>query len=99
MCCARKKYRKEIVSKWFKFIWDGKPDNAKRNTMIGNFEMEGLNMIDIQSYFASLRPSWVNNFVSGEMDNWNYTTYTYFRQFGKNWWIFSMNIEHKKIKD
>jgi hypothetical protein len=45
-----------------------------------------------------LRPSWVNNFVSGEMDNWNYTTYTYFRQFGKNWWKFSMNIEHKKLK-
>jgi hypothetical protein len=47
-----KKYRKEIESKCFKFIWDGKPDKVKRNTMIGNFEMGGLNMIDIGSYFA-----------------------------------------------
>jgi hypothetical protein len=51
------KYRKEIESKCFKFIWDGKPDKAKRNTMISNFEMGGLNMIDIGSYFASLRAS------------------------------------------
>ena len=49
------KYRKEIESKCFKFIWDGKPDKVKRNTMISNFEMGGLNMIDIGSYFASLR--------------------------------------------
>jgi hypothetical protein len=49
------KYRKGIESKCFKFIWDGKPDKVKRNTMIGNFEMGGLNMIDIGSYFASLQ--------------------------------------------
>jgi hypothetical protein len=36
------KYRKENESKCFKFIWDGKPDKVKRNTMIGNFEMGGL---------------------------------------------------------
>ena len=56
-------------------------------------------MIDIGSYFASLRASWVSRFVSGEMDNWKLIPYKYFRQFGKNWLIFSMNIEYKKIKD
>ena len=98
-CVVPDKYRKEIESKCFKFIWDGKPDKVKRNTMIGNFEMGGLNMIDIGSYFASLRASWVSRFVSGEMDNWKLIPYKYFRQFGKNWLIFSMNIEYKKIKD
>ena len=56
-------------------------------------------MIDIGSYFASLRASWVSRFVSGEMDNWKLIPYKYFRQFGKNWLIFSMNIKYKKIKD
>ena len=98
-CVVPDKYRKEIESKCFKFIWDGKPDKVKRNTMIGNFEMGGLNMIDIGSYFASLRASWVSRFVSGEMDNWKLIPYKYFRQFGKNWLIFSMNIEYKKMKD
>ena len=98
-CVVPDRYRKEIESKCFKFIWDGKPDKIKRNTMIGNFEMGGLNMIDIGSYFASLRASWVSRFVSGEMDNWKLIPYKYIRQFGKNWLIFSMNIEYKKIKD
>ena len=83
-CVVPDIYRKEIESKCFKFIWDGKPGKAKRNTMIGNFEMLGLNMIDIESYFASLRASWVSSFVSGEMDHWKLIPYKYFRQFGKN---------------
>jgi len=33
------------------------------------------------------------------MDNWKLIPYKYFRQYGKNWLIFSMNIEYKKIKD
>ena len=98
-CVVPEKYRKEIESKCFKFIWDGKPDKVKRNTMIGNFEMGSLNMIDIESYFTSLRASWVSRFVSGDMDNWKLIPYKYFRQFGKNLLIFSMNIECKKIRD
>ena len=38
---------KEIESKCSKFIWDGKPDKVKSNTVIDNFEMRDLNMIDI----------------------------------------------------
>jgi hypothetical protein len=32
------------------------------------------------------------------MDNWKLIPYKYFRQFGKNWLIFLMNIEYK-MKD
>jgi len=67
--------------------------------MIGNFEMGCLNMIGIESYFTSLRASWVSRFVSGGMDNWKLIPYLYFRQFCKNWLIFSMNIDYKNIKD
>jgi hypothetical protein len=98
-CVLPDKYRKEIEIKCFKFIWDGKPDKVKRNTTIGNFKMSGLNMIDIESYFASLRASWVSRFVSGDMDNWKLIPYQYFRQCGKNLLIFSMNIEYKQIRD
>ena len=83
--------------KCFKFIWDGKPDKVKRNTMIGNFEMGGLNMIDIGSYVASLRASWVSRFVSGEMDNWKLIPYKYFRQFGKN--MVDIFNEYRKQKN
>ena len=32
---------------------------VKRNTMIGNFEMGVLNMIDIENYLTLLRATWV----------------------------------------
>jgi hypothetical protein len=31
------KVKKEIESKCFKFIWNGKPDKVNRNTLIGDF--------------------------------------------------------------
>jgi hypothetical protein len=34
-CVVPEKYRKEIDSKCFKFIWNNKPDKVKRNTVVG----------------------------------------------------------------
>ena len=59
-CVIPEKYKKEIESKCYKFIWNGKPDKVKRNTLIGDFEKVGLKMIDIESYFISLNASWVS---------------------------------------
>ena len=59
-CVIPEKYKKEIESKCFKFIWNGKPDKVKRNTMIGDFAKGGLKMIDKESYFISLKATWVS---------------------------------------
>ena len=61
---APKEYIKEIESFCFKFIWKGKQDKVKRKTMIGKFENGGLNMLDIESYFKSLKASWVPRLVT-----------------------------------
>jgi hypothetical protein len=45
------KVKKEIESKCFKFIWNGKPDKVNRNTLIGDFEKDELKMIAVDSYF------------------------------------------------
>jgi hypothetical protein len=50
-CVIPEKYKKEIESKCFKFIWNEKPDKVRRNTLIGDFEKDGLKMIDIESFF------------------------------------------------
>jgi nucleoside diphosphate kinase len=44
------KVLKEIESNCFKFIWNGKPDKVNRNTVIGDFEKDGLNMTAVDSY-------------------------------------------------
>jgi len=48
---------------------------AKRNTMIGNFEIGGLNMIDIENYLTLLRATWISRFVSRGMDHWKLIVY------------------------
>jgi hypothetical protein len=40
-CVIPEKYKKEIESKCFKFIWNRKSDKVKRTTLIGDFEKGG----------------------------------------------------------
>jgi len=40
-CVIPEKYKKEIESKCFKLIWNGKPYKVNRNTLIGEFEKGG----------------------------------------------------------
>jgi hypothetical protein len=52
-------------------------------------------MIDIESYFLSLRTPWVIRFVNDGLDNWKLIPFKYVRQFGNKWLGCSMNIEYK----
>jgi hypothetical protein len=56
-CTVPESYMKEIESCCFKFIWKGKPDQIKRSILINTYEKGGLNMVDIDSYFKSLKTS------------------------------------------
>jgi hypothetical protein len=37
---------------FFYFIWDGKPEKIKRNTLVADFEDGGLKMIHLQQFNA-----------------------------------------------
>ena len=78
------KYRKEIDSKCFKFIWNNKPDKVKRTTVIGKLGNGGLKIIDIQNYFMSLKASWVSRLVSNQLVNWKVIPCRYFANLEKN---------------
>ena len=96
-CVIPEKYKKEIKSKCFKFICNGKPDRVKRNTLIGDFEKCGLKMIDIDIYFISLKASWVSRLADSKFSNWKLIPLKYLNVFGKIWLIFKMNIDVKNI--
>jgi N-acetylglucosamine-6-phosphate deacetylase len=40
------------------------------NTLVGDFEKGGLKMIDIESYFISLKASWVSRLADSKFSNW-----------------------------
>jgi hypothetical protein len=48
---------KEIQDIFYKFVWDGKPDNIKRNIIINNYEEEELKLPHIQSFCEALKLS------------------------------------------
>ena len=54
---------KEIQGIFYKFLWDGKPDNIKRNVIINNYEEEGLKLPHIQSFCKTLKMSWLQKLL------------------------------------
>jgi hypothetical protein len=64
--------------------------------LIGDFEKGGLKMIDIESYFISLKASWVSRLADSKFSNWKLIPLKYLNVFGKIWLIFKMNIDVKK---
>jgi hypothetical protein len=61
---------KEIESKCFKFIWNGKPDKVNKTILIGSYEIGVSNMFDIENYFISLKASWVSRLLNKKYTNW-----------------------------
>jgi hypothetical protein len=53
-------------------------------------------MIDIQSYFMSLKASWVSRLVNNQLVNWKVIPCKYFAKLGKKWFIivFSQNLDN-----
>ena len=49
----------------------------------------GLKMIDIQSYFMSLKASWASRLASNQLVNWKGIPCKYFAKLGKEWLVFS----------
>jgi hypothetical protein len=67
----------------YSFIWNGKPDKVKRLTLLGDYEKGGLNMVDINSYFKSLKVSWGKRLLSSEISNWKVILRNYLDKFGE----------------
>ena len=53
-----------------------------------------LKMIDIQSYFMSLKASWVSRLVSNQLVDWKIISCKYFAKLGKQWLVFSQNLDN-----
>ena len=52
---------KEVNKLFFAFLWNGKGDKIKENTIINDYPNGGLKMIDIISFSKSLKATWIKN--------------------------------------
>lgn len=82
----------------FDFLWNGR-DRIKRHTLIGNIIDGGIAMTDIQSYFESLKASWVNRYLTSIECNeeWSIIMKKYVDLFGPNNIIFHMNFQSEEV--
>ena len=56
----------EINTLFFNFLWNGKGDKIKRNTMISNYSGRGLQMIDLISFDKAFKSTWVKKYLDPE---------------------------------
>ena len=56
----------EINTLFFNFLWNGKGDKIKRNTMISEYSEGGLRIIDLISFNKALKSTWVKKYLDPE---------------------------------
>ena len=56
----------EINTLFFNFLWNGKGDKIKRNTMISDYSEGGLRMINLISFNKALKSAWVKKYLDPE---------------------------------
>ena len=66
----------------YQFLWKGH-DKVKRDTIIGKVEEGGLGMIEVSSFFKSLKAGWVLRILNSiETINWSYFENMLFKEIG-----------------
>ena len=87
----------ELENEIYRFIWNGKRDKVKRQTLIADFERGGLNMVDIKSYFKALTTKWAQFLLKSKEENWTVIPKFYLNYFGENLLILHMNTDKKTL--
>lgn len=93
---APKNITTEINKIIFEYLWNGKRDRIKRNTIIGEYEIGGIKMVDTQSIIDSLHIKWVQRLLSAEDAAWKILPTWWLNFFGKDYLIFRMNFNNLK---
>ena len=84
----------------FKFLWHGKREKIKRSTLIGHKTEGGLDMLDTESFFRSLKIKWIKTLLNKEEANWKILPKYFLNVFGNDFLIFQMNLHNiKNIKN
>ena len=47
----------------FKFLWDGKPDKIKRETVYKQNKLGGLNMVNIHTFVKAIQLNWIKKII------------------------------------
>lgn len=83
---------KEFNTLFYNFIWNGKLERIKRNTLIGDFMQGGLNMVHLSSFSTYLKISWVRRLLLNLEGSWQTLLLSELTKFGGDR-VFSLQKE------
>ena len=81
---------KKVEKLIFNFLW-GKVDKIRRRSLICPMEEGGLNMLDCQSFFLSLKATWINRLSSKRA--WTYLPKFYMDKIAPSHVLLTMSFE------
>ena len=91
-----KKYIQSVNKIIFKFLWNGKSEKIKRNTITNKYTEGGLQMINLEMHIKTVLTKWISNLTDKTSAAWKQIPLQYFNNFGENFAIFSMNLDNIK---
>ena len=63
-------YIKKVNDTFFKYLWEDKPDKVKRATVIQDYELGGLKMINFEYMCKSMKAMWIKRMMINMEANW-----------------------------
>ena len=91
-----KKYVNTVNKIIYKFLWDGKSEKIKRDILSNSFQNGGLNMINLDMHIKTVLIKWIPKLTNNISAAWKEIPKLYLNEFGENFFIFGMNIDHTK---
>jgi hypothetical protein len=82
----------------FDFVWHGKPDKVKRNTIIADYQEGGLKMLDVESFISAQKVMWVRRLLAkNDEGSWKIYPQRFLSKllYGHS---FQCNFDLKKVK-
>lgn len=87
---------KNLNTLLYEFIW-GKKDSIKRNVIINDVKHGGLQMLDVEALFSSVKASWVVRYLNASPDEvWPIVANKYFTLLGDKFLLFKLNCSDAK---
>ena len=87
---------KDINHLFYKFIWQGKPDKIKRDTLQKPFIGGGLGMVNIEQFLKSLKSTWLRRTIKESL-SWQFA-YHQIVEKSPFLWAFGSNYLQTHIK-
>ena len=83
---------KDITKICYSYLWI--KERVRRNTIIGDLEEGGANMLDVESHFKALKANWVSRILLSNDRLWAVFARFYCNYFGKDYLVLNMSFKN-----